>query len=75
MSYRPPTWCPRCRGRVVQTWLGEHPKCLACGWADYGMPLRVIDAAIPLELTGFEDYFEVATEELTLKEMEDERVD
>ena len=46
MTYSPPTRCPRCRGRVVQTWPGEIPKCLDCGWEDYSRPLRSVSVGI-----------------------------
>ena len=55
MSYDPPKECPRCRGRVVQTWAGEFPKCLSCGWADHGMPLRFVTVGIQVPLAGFDE--------------------
>ena len=54
MTYRPPERCERCRGRVFQQY-GDFPRCLDCGWWDHGMPLRIVNVGIPLELPGFED--------------------
>ena len=48
VTYSPPTRCPRCRGRVVQTWAGEIPKCLDCGWEDYSRPLRSVSVGIQI---------------------------
>ena len=65
MTYSPPTRCPRCRGRVVQTWPGEIPKCLDCGWEDYSRPLRSVSVGIQIPLA---DDFE--TERLMFNEPE-----
>ena len=36
-------------------WQGEYPKCLACGWWDHGMPLRIVTVGIQVPLAGFDE--------------------